>query len=116
MSQPDTGGYLGHRIPTTVRLSADNKNVAGGWVAEFRDTYAIDVDIYHIAMRGPSGSFDVYIDDAFYSTDTRSDRNEYDPKQPMHVRKGQVVSFHFSATATPAPQVWIYARQPTGVF
>jgi hypothetical protein len=112
-------GYLGVR-PAVGVLSAANRNVPGGWYVLFRpqDLYPVDVHIYHIALKGPPGNFDVYIDQSFYSTAVRSDRNEYDPKQPMFVRRGQEVSFHFSstdATATP-PQVWMYARLPTGFF
>lgn len=113
-------GYLGAR-QKSGELSAENQNVAGGWLVVFTPTdlsYPGDVEIYHIAVKGPPGNFDVYIDTQFYSTAVRADRNEYDPKHPMYVRRGQSVSFHFSstdATAT-APTVNIYARQPTGLF
>lgn len=110
-------GYLGFRAALGA-LSAANRNVPGAWVVTFKpqDLYPGDVEIYHIALQGPFGTFDVYIDDQFYSTAVRSDRNEYDPKNAMYVRRGQEVSFHFSSTATPRPQVWIYARQPSGIF
>jgi hypothetical protein len=111
----DVYGYLGQRAQTGVLL-ATNKNVPGAWVVTFlsQDLYPQDFDIYHMALKGPNGNFDVYIDDSFYSTAVRSDRNEYDPKQPMHVRRGQTVSFHFSSTSAPAPQVWLYAKRPGG--
>lgn len=112
-------GYLGSRGPSLVELSADNRNVAGGWVATFRaqDLYPDDFEIYHISVKGPNGSLDVYIDELFYSTTTRSDRNEYDPKNAMYVRRGQDVSFHFSSAALPRPDVVIYTRQPQqGLF
>lgn len=112
MSQPDESGYLGSRIAKTVVHSAQNLNTPGGWLSTWDPLAPIEVEVFHIAMKGPAGSFDVYIDDSFYTTDTRSDRNEYDPSQPMPVRPGQIVSFHFSATAAPAPQVWLYLRQP----
>lgn len=115
MTQPNAGGYLGSRQALGV-LSADNRNVPGAWVVTFKtqDLYPIDVEIYHIAIRGPTGNMLVYIDDRFYSATSRTDRNEYDPKQPMFVRRGENITFHLSSTATPQPQVWIYARQ-TGI-
>lgn len=110
-------GHLGNRAKTGV-LSPDNKYVTGSWLVLFgpEDLYPINVEIYHIALRGPRGGFLVYIDDTFYSLDTRSDFNEYDPKQPMYVRSGQSVSFHFRSAANPVPEVNIFARQPQGVY
>lgn len=107
-------GYLGNRGASTVVLSAANKNVPGGWVATFlpEDLYPEGVEVYHISLKGPAGNFDVYLDDVFYSTAVRSDRNEYDPRNPMYVRPGQTISFHFSATTGTAPVVNIFARQP----
>lgn len=118
MTQPPDPGYLGFRVPSEVALSAANKYVAGSWVATFKpqDMPVEAYDVYHIALRGPRGGFLVYIDDAFYSTDSRSDVNEYDPKQPMHVRPGQSVTFHFkSADPATTPQVWMYLKRP-GAF
>lgn len=119
MSDGPAFGYLGSRQKQGVRSTA-NLNVSGGWLVTFdpQDLYPADVEIYHIAVKGPPGNFDVYIDTQFYSTAVRADRNEYDPKHPMYVRRGQSVSFHFSstdATAT-APIVNMYARQPSGIF
>jgi hypothetical protein len=111
-------GYLGVRAARGI-LSAANRNVPGGWVVTFPPTelYPIDFEIYHCAVKGPRGNFDVYIDDSFYSTAVRSDRNEYDPNRNMFVRRGQTVSWHYSSTdATNQPQVWIYARLPTGII
>ena len=114
MSQPTPGGYLGS-VRAVGRLSAANRFVAGSWVVTFptQGLPPIDYVVYHIAMRGgPTGGFLVYIDEAFYSAADRSDLNEYDPKQPMFVRRGQTVSFHYkSATAALQPQVWMYLRQ-----
>lgn len=111
-------GYLGSRGASLVELSADNKNVPGGWVATFRaqDLYADDFEVYHIAVKGPNGNFDVYVGDLFYSAAVRSDRNEYDPKNAMYVRRGQDISFHFSSAAAPQPEVVIYTRQPQQGF
>lgn len=111
-------GYLGFRGPSTVALSANNKKLAGGWVATFlaQDLYPDDFEIFHIAVTGPSGGLRVYIDDQFYSATSRSDENEYDPKNAMFVRRGQQITFHFGSTANPQPQVYIYARQPQQGF
>lgn len=117
MSQPSPVGYLGSRQAIGV-LSADNKNVAGGWVVTFKtqDLYPTDFEVYHIAIKGPAGNMLVFIDENFYSAAPRTDVNEYDPKQPMFVRRGEGITFHLSSTATPAPKVWIYCRQPQGIF
>jgi hypothetical protein len=115
MSQPTPGGYLGSRSTTGV-LSADNKYVAGSWVVTFptQDLPPIDCVVYHIALTGPTGGFMVFVAENFYSAADRSDLNEYDPKQPMFVRRGESVSFHFKSAATPQPKVWLYLRQPGG--
>lgn len=117
-SADQSTGYLGNRGASTVTLSAGNKNVTGSWVATFlpNDLWPESVEIYHIALKGPQGNFDVYIDDLFYSAGIRSDKNEYDPKNPMYLRPGQTVSFHFSNTATPAPTVNIFARRPQRLY
>lgn len=114
MTQPTDPGYLGNRKPSQVVLSAENRYVAGGWVASWfpQDMPPEPYDVYHIALRGPRGGFLVYIDDAFYSNASRSDINEYDPKQVMHVRPGQTISFHFKSTAAPTPDVWLYLKRP----
>lgn len=112
-------GYLGNRGASTVALSAANRNVAGAWVATFlgKDLWPEAVEIYHIAMKGPRGSFQVFIDDTFYSADSRSDLNEYDPQNAMYLRPGQTITFEFSNTALPAPTVNIFARRPKqGIF
>lgn len=115
MSQPSPGGYLGNRAATGV-LSASNKYVAGSWVVTFRtqDMPPIDCVVYHIALTGPAGGFLVYVGENFYSAADRSDLNEYDPKQPMFVRRGEDVSFHFFSPDAPAPRVWLYLREPGG--
>lgn len=115
-AQDEANGNLGNRGASTVRLSAQNRNVAGGWVATFlpKDLWPDSVEIYHIAVKGPQGTFEVYIDDLFYSADDRSDKNEYDPQNAMYLRPGQTVTFEFSNTALPAPTVNIFARRPRG--
>lgn len=118
---PHSGGtgYLGMRAPTTIVLDPNNRYVPGSWVATFKpqDLYPQAFEVYHISLKGPSGGFDVYLDDAFYSTDDRSDRNEYDPNNAMYVRPGQTISFHFKSAAAPKPTVNIFSREPKqGVF
>jgi hypothetical protein len=115
VTEPTPGGYLGSRSAIGI-LSADNRYVAGSWVVTFpaQDLPPIAFVVYHIAMRGPRGGFLVYVGDDFYSTDSRSDLNEYDPKQPMFVRPGQGITFHFKSAAAPAPTVWLYLREPGG--
>lgn len=116
MTLPNSGGtgYLGQRGASTVKLDAANKYVAGSWVATFlsQDLYPEDFEVWHIALLGPAGGFRVYIDDTYYSSDDRSDQNEYDPKNAMYVRAGQAISFHFKSASTPQPIVNIFARQP----
>lgn len=121
MTLPNSGGtgYLGNRGASTVVLDAANRYVSGSWVATFlpKDLYAEDFEIWHIALLGPYGGFRVYIDDTFYSADDRSDSNEYDPKHPIFVRRGQTITFHFKSAKAPTPTVNIFARQPQqGIF
>lgn len=107
-------GYLGNRSASGI-LSSANLFVSGCWVVTFTAedlAYPADAEIYHAAVRGPGGGFLVYIDTDFYSASDRGDINEYDPKHPMLVRRGQSVTFHWNVTSTPAPQVWLYAKEP----
>jgi len=98
-------------------LSADNKVLAGGWVVEFNPA-VLGVpgicECYHIAIRGPSGSyFEIWLDDTFYSIAARGDKNDWDPNQPMTIRPGQTIYFYWSVAAGAAPRVTIFLRQPT---
>lgn len=109
-----SGTYLGQRTGNGA-LSASNRYVAGCWTIEFRSddmAYPGDFEIFHIALRGPGGSFLVYIDDSFYSASDRGDINEYDPKWPMFVRRGQSIYFYWNISSGSAPTVWLYAREP----
>lgn len=107
--------YLGSR--QAVGFS-DPSNVlgSGNWTARFRteDLPPDDFEMFHAAVRGPGGYFLVYIDDKFYSTADRGDINEYDPQQPMYVRRGESLFFYWSVPSTQgsAPTVWIYLRTP----
>ena len=107
-------GYLGSRS-AVGEIGPTNLFVAGCWVVTFTAqdlAYPGDAEIYHMALRGPGGGFLVYIDDTFYSTSDRGDLNEYDPKHPMFVRRGQGVTFHWNVSVDPAPQVWLFAKEP----
>lgn len=119
MVQPVDPGYLGSRVPSEVVLSAANLYVPGSWLATFKpqDMPPEPYDVYHASMRGPRGGFLVYIDDEFYSAHSRSDLNEYDPKQVMHMRPGQAITFHFkSADPTSRPLIWVRLKRPTVVL
>jgi hypothetical protein len=110
----DQHGHLGHRSAIGA-LSAQNLYVPGCWVVTFTPqdlSYPADFEVYHIAVRGPGGAFLVYIDDSFYSATDRGDLNEYDPKHPMYVRRGQSITFHWNVSVGDAPTVWVYAREP----
>jgi hypothetical protein len=113
---PNSGGtgYLGDRAASEVVKSANNKIAAGSWVATFLpdDLPPEACEAYHMAVLGPAGGFRVYIDDKYYSSDDRSDQNEYDPKNPMYIRPGQTITFHFRSAAAPQPTVNIWLRQP----
>lgn len=106
-------GNLGPRSATGV-LSTANKVTSGAWVVTFKpqDMASDDYEVYHGAARGPGGYFLVYLDESFYGAGENGYINEYVPSIPMYVRKGQTITFHWSITTTPAPQVTLYLRQP----
>jgi len=107
-------GYLGVR-QASGEIGPANRNVAGAYVVTFSpDNFGVpdDFEIFHIAIKGPGGNFEVWIDETFYSTTDRGDINEYDPKWAMPVRRGQSVTFHWSLATGTAPQVWMFLRRP----
>ena len=114
VTHPDGNGYLGDRGASTVALDPNNPVLPGGWTAAFNpaDLYPDAFEVWHIAVKGPAGGFEVWLDNKFYSGHDRSDRNEYDPKNAMYVRGGQAIFFYFNSAADPAPTVNIFARQP----
>lgn len=70
-------------------------------------------EIYHMALRGPSGStLEVWIDQAFYETTPRGDLNSWDPSQPLYMRGGQTLYFFWSLGGATPPFVTIWCRTP----
>lgn len=109
--------YLGNRYAVGV-LSGLNLVTPGAWVVTFGvDLMPQDADfeIYHGFARGPGGYFLSYIDNSGYGAAENGLINEYSPAQAMYVRKGQIVTLHWSIDTTPAPQVWFYLRTPKDV-
>jgi hypothetical protein len=75
-------------------------------------------EVYHISLKGPTGSsLEVWIDQEFYSTTPRGDINEWDPKQAMIMRSGQVLYFFWNSSAAPVsgttPLVLVRIRERT---
>lgn len=112
MTLPGGGSpYLGFR-KQTGRLDPQNRVTAGAWTVTFTpETMSIpeDYEIRHIALHGPGGTFEVWIDDAFYSAAIRGDLNEYDPKNAMPIRRGQTIYFYWDIATGTAPEVLVYA-------
>jgi hypothetical protein len=72
-------------------------------------------EVYHIAVRGPSGStLELWVDTMFYSTTVRGDLNEWDPKQTLHMTGGQTLYFfwNLAGATTPLANVWIREPNP----
>lgn len=105
---------LGFRDRTGV-LSPDNRFTPGGWVITYRpeDMPAeAEFEVWHGAIRGPGGRFLVYIDNALFGVGENGSTNEYSPKIPMFIRKGQTITLHWSIATGTAPQAWLYFRRP----
>lgn len=96
-------------------LSAANRIASGNWLVTYtpemlpRDA---TFEVWHGAVIGPGGYFRVYLDDALFGVGENGAINEYSPKQPMFVRKGQTITLHWSIATGTAPQCWLYFRQP----
>jgi hypothetical protein len=95
-------------------LSAANKVLPGAWVVTFppEQLPREDSECYHGAVLGPGGYFVVYLDTSLHSNGANGLINTYEPTIPMFVRRGRTITFHWSTTSTPAPQVWLYFRAP----
>lgn len=115
MTQPGGGSpYLGFRTSIGF-LDPANRVTPGAWTVLFTpETMSIpdDYEVRHIALRGPGGDFEVWVDDHFYSASPRGDINEYDPKNPMPVRRGESIYFYFSRATGIRPTVLVYAYRP----
>lgn len=108
-------GYLGQ---VTQRGSADPDNpvLAGGYTVTFDPAQLprVDAEVYHIAIKGPSGSsFDVYIDTTFYDTVARGDKNSWDPSQPMHIAPGSTIYFYYDTASGTVPMATLFFRSST---
>jgi len=92
-----------------------NRVTTGAWIVTFPPEALpsdSDFEVWHGAVRGPGGYFMVYLDDKLYGVGENGLINEYAPPTAMYVRKGQTITFHWSIPTAPAPQVWIYLREP----
>lgn len=68
-------------------------------------------EIYHIALKGPSGSMlEVWIDRTFYETTPRGDVNSWDPNNAMELTGGSTVYFYWNSSATPAPLITVWLQ------
>lgn len=88
---------------------------AGGWVIKFTPEImpsAPEYEIYHGAVTGPGGYFLVFLGTSLYGIGRNGSLNEYAPKIPMFVRKGQNVELHWSISTGTAPRCTFYFREP----
>lgn len=96
--------------------AANNLYVAGGWVVTFKPDNmpaAPSFEVWHGAVRGPGGTFLVYLDGVkFFDIGENGLINAYEPQQPMYVVKGQSIVFYWSIATGTAPKVWLYFREP----
>lgn len=96
------------------RLNPQNPVFAGGWTVSFtpsdfcvRET---GFAIYHMALKGPSGStFEMWLDDTFYSA-ALGEINDNDLNQVISVDSGNVLNFHWNTAAGVAPYVTVHLR------
>lgn len=109
---------LGGRTKTGA-ANANNPVSAGGWTVEFnpRDfSIQVEFEIYHIGVTGPTGSsFEVWIDTMFYDSVQQGYRNGWDPAQPMILRPGQTLYFHFNTSTGSAPVISVFCRQTSAI-
>lgn len=72
-----------------------------------------DFEIWHGSVKGPGGSFLVYIDNDQFGVGENGAINEYAPAGgAMYLRKGQFVRCYWNITTPPAPKVWFFLRTP----
>lgn len=98
--------------------TADNPVLPGGWSIAWRpeDLPRVAAVAYHAAVQGPSGStFQIWIDTTFYGNVRNGDINDWDPAQPMPVKPGDTVFWHFSTAAGNAPKGTLFLREPPAV-
>lgn len=107
-------GNLGQRSAVGA-LSQANRVTPGGWVVTYTPEMMpsdSEFEVWHGMIIGPGGYFLVYIDDAGFGVGENGKINEYSPKTPMFVRKGQTITLNWSISTGAAPVCWLYFRQP----
>lgn len=113
---------LGFRTATTSKPASGSNNPFGQglWVGQITPSVwgvvPAEFEVYHMTVRGPTlSSLEVWIDQSFYSTTPRGDLNEWDPKQPMFLRRGQTLYFYWNSAGNTAnggsPMVNVYIRE-----
>lgn len=120
-AQPGAGSFLGSRelagSLSTVNALFPNPYGVGNYSALFTPQVlafsANLVQCYHIALTGPAGSeLRVYIDNSFYEVTERGDLNSYDPSNPLLLRGGQTLAFHWNTGTGTAPFVTTWWKMP----
>lgn len=107
---------LGPRAQTGI---ADPQNMlaAGNWTVTFAPKslqFSMPLaEVYHIAVKGPGGFFEVFINEDFWDTSDFGGNNSWDPAQPMLIRPGDTVFFFWSLSGGTAPQVTLWLRSKT---
>lgn len=115
---PGAGQYLGYRSAMGRKLVGGINPYGDGMYSCVFDPAVLAlsanlVEVYHIALKGPKGSqFQIYLDTTFYDASPRGDLNSWDPQNPLIMRGGQTLYFHFSSAGVPQPLVTIWLRLP----
>lgn len=111
-------GYLG-KLTQKAETDDENPVSSGGWVIRFDPAaigIRIDSEVYHIAVKGPTGStFEVWVDTTFYDIVARGDKNSWDPSQPMHIQSGSTIFFYYDTSAGTAPKATLFFREPSPI-
>lgn len=105
---------LGH-LTQYGTVNPDNPVLAGGWTIAWRPDKLPNVPAlaYHAAVQGPAGSrFQVWIDTTFYGNVKRGDIADWDPFQPMFIRPGSTVFYHFNTATGSPPKATLFLREP----
>jgi hypothetical protein len=108
-------GDLG-KVTNYGTKTTDNPVLAGGWSIAWKpeDLPRVACVAYHAAVQGPTGSaFQVWIDTTFYGNVNRGDVNDWDPAQPMYIRPGDTVFFHYNTAAGSPPKATLFFREST---
>jgi hypothetical protein len=104
---------LGPRSGTGA-ADPDNPIGAGNWTVEFPPSViavqVADFQVHHIALSGPGGYFEVYVNSDFWDTSLLATANSWDPSQPMLLRQADTLYFYWSVASGAAPKVTIWLR------